>query len=180
MSGKLVIISGLSGAGKSTLVGEALHHMPELSYLRTITTRPRRPGEDNSHEYEFVSTVEYEQRSQLSPHWDHTEYHGYSYGADVNESLQLLANGQNIICAVAPDPTIIGQMFRVYGLQPTVWLDVPAEVARQRVQIDSTRAAPQESDELKLTFDHVFRPVGDIATDGRAFANLVKQILQSE
>lgn len=73
MSGKLILVSGLSGAGKTTLVAGALEQMPELTYLRTVTTRPMRSGEETSHEYTFVTQQEYEARRRASKEWDHTE-----------------------------------------------------------------------------------------------------------
>lgn len=177
MPGKLLIVSGLSGAGKSTLIAATLRGIPELRYLRTITTRPRRDGEDHSHEYEFVNPTEYAERRLHSAHWDETSYHGYVYGADIDQSLHLLANGTNIICAVAPSRPIIEQMFTVYGKQPTIWLDTPAAVARQRIQADKVRAARQEDEALKSTFDRVFTPVGNIQQDTAAFMALVTKIL---
>jgi guanylate kinase len=177
MPGKLLIVSGLSGAGKSTLIAAALHSLSELRYLRTATTRPMREGEERSYEYEFVSPAEYTKRREHSLDWDETLYHGYAYGADVDVSRRLLASGTNIICAVAPSLPIIQQMFSVYGLQPTVWLDTPAAIARQRIQSDDIRSARQENEVLKDTFDFIFTPVGDIRQDCTAFTSLVAKIL---
>ena len=59
--GKLIILSGPSGAGKSTVVRQLLRtcELPlELSV--SVTTRPRRPSEEDGRDYRFVSKDEFE------------------------------------------------------------------------------------------------------------------------
>ena len=68
--GELVAVCGNSGSGKSTLVRYALNEMPEdISYMKTFTTRKRRPSEDEV-EYEFVTKEEYSRIKKLAPIWD--------------------------------------------------------------------------------------------------------------
>jgi guanylate kinase len=178
MPGKMIAVTGLSGAGKSTLVAAVMQTLPGIHYLRTITTRPKRPGESDSYEYEFVGVAEYERRRQASVRWDHTEYQGYFYGADTGESKRLLAVGTNYICAIAPSRTILDQMTAVYGTKLiAIWIDTPAAVARERIRGDNLRAARQEDSSLRADCDYTFTPKGDVAVDTAAFTALIGRIL---
>lgn len=155
-----------------------LEALPELRYLRTITTRPMRPGEENSHEYEFVTPKEYEQRKSHSSHWDETEYNGFYYGANAEESQHLLAQGVYVVCSVAPSQKILNEMLDVYGPRlVTVWIDTPQHVARERIAADSSRSARQEDDRLKSSFAYTFIPTGNLESDKSAFISMVAGII---
>lgn len=83
MPGSLIFVSGISGAGKSTLIRFVLENSTNFIYLKTLTTRPQRQGEEDSLEYEFVTNSDYDEARSHSELWDHTEYKGFKYGADV-------------------------------------------------------------------------------------------------
>jgi guanylate kinase len=178
MPGIMLAVSGLSGAGKSTLVAALLQSRPDLSYLRTITTRQMRAGEEHSHEYEFVSLEEYNRRKQGSARWDETQYQDNYYGADAGKSIEQLAKGTNVICSIAPSQAILEQMEQVYQTKlVTIWVDTPSQVAQQRIKDDAQRRARQEDSALKSNFDHIFKPTGNLEADKDAFISLVADIL---
>ncbi len=174
MQGSLIFVSGLSGAGKTTLIRHALENTTNLIYLKTHTTRPRRPGEGSSPEYEFVADDEYEESRRHSKQWDHTEYGGYKYGADVEFIRQRLAQGADVICAVAPNLQVIEGMTSLYGtLSKTIWINTPEQIAQRRIADDAQRASRKEDDSARQYFDYVFEPTGDIKVDCRAFLQLL-------
>lgn len=178
MAGKLIFVSGLSGAGKTTLVSAALTALPQLTYLRTYTTRPMRPGEEQSHEYHFVTDKQYNALRVASTHWDHTAYNGYSYGADSANIQKLLARGKHIICAVAPDLAVVNEMAAMYGAKPlTIWINTPTDVALQRTADDELRAAREEDATAAEHFTIIFQPTGKVEADIRAFAELLKPVI---
>lgn len=173
-----IFVSGVSGAGKTTLIGAVLRRMPELCYLTTVTTRPRRPDEAEDFEYRFVSDEQYEQLRAESPDWDHTDYNGYKYGADAAGARQKVAQGKVVICSVAPDEEIIEEMKRRYDPAAiTIWIDTPKNVARDRVATDSLRSGREEDESVKSAFDHIFQPSGDLEQDRQAFIELLGQML---
>ncbi len=182
MKGKLILVTGLSGSGKTTLVQGALQALPELVYLRTYTTRPMRPGETASHEYEFVNPAEYDRLRDESASWDHTEYHGYSYGADVAGIFRKLQDGQDIICSVAPSPAIIAQVTGLYGTMTiTVLIDTSRQIAQRRTATDAKRAARTRDESLDdIRFDHIFAPQGTLETDVKDFTELIRNISSSD
>lgn len=179
MKGSLLFVSGLSGAGKTTLIDYALRNIPALEYLKTVTTRPQRAGEESSHEYVFVGDAEYERCKLASQHWDHTEYNGYKYGADVEDVRHKLEKGIDIICSVAPDRQVIADMTKLYDERPiTVWIDTSREVARARISDDVVRRSRDEDESIKREFDSIFTPAGDLGSDYSNFADLIRALLR--
>lgn len=176
MPGSLIFVSGISGAGKSTLIRYAVQHSTNLIYLKTLTTRPPRENED-SEEYSFVANNKYEKARAESQEWDHTEYNGYKYGADVGFIKQRLAQGVDVICSVAPDLPVIQVMTKLYGTKPKlVWIDTPRRIAQERVAEDAKRSQRQEDDSVKQHFDHIFTPSGNLQTDRVSFLELIEAI----
>ena len=60
MSGVLFIVSAPSGGGKTSLVKALLASEPDVKLSISHTTRPPRPGEEDGHDYHFVSADEFE------------------------------------------------------------------------------------------------------------------------
>jgi guanylate kinase len=54
------VITGTSGEGKSTLARMLLERVPELELAVSVTTRERRPNEEEGREYYFRSQEEFE------------------------------------------------------------------------------------------------------------------------
>ncbi len=179
-SGRLIFISGLSGAGKSTLLEAALANIPELEYLRTTTTRPRRDGEDGSLYYDFVTKNEYEAKRQNSKQWDHSEFGGNYYGSDVEEMRAKLQDGTSIICSVAPVRSVITPMTTLYGTATTtVWINTDRHVCIGRISDDPTRLKRLEESEdesLRTEFDIVFTPKNKLNEDREAFVELITKL----
>lgn len=86
-------IVGPSGCGKTTLIERMIERYPDnLGVVRTVTTRNRREGEDDTH-YQFVSDEEF---TSLVLHGrliqnGKTSYAGHYYDNDRLEIEELLA-----------------------------------------------------------------------------------------
>lgn len=180
MDGKLIFVSGLSGAGKTTLMEHAIETVPGLTYLQTTTTRPPRPGEAEDHAYRFVNDKEYEDLRRQSALWDHSDFNGYKYGADVAGVRQQLEQGAKLISGVKPDAEGITKLLGLYGVvSAVIWIDTPPEIARARVAADSARASRQEDEQAKALCTHVFEPSGDLPVDGERFSELIRSIVSA-
>lgn len=178
MLGKLIFVSGLSGSGKTTLITHALEQLPDIKYLKTYTTRPKRVTEANSIEYIFVSDAEYDTLRAASRSWDHTDYAGYKYGANVDQAKTDLASGKSIICSVVPDMKEIGHMSALYEQNPIlIWIDTPQDIARERLSEDATRKARNEDESIKQYFNVLFDPTGDVEKDTSRFTQSLKSLL---
>ena len=56
------VVTGPSGAGKGTLIKGLLERVPGLEIAVSATTRPQRPGEEDGHDYWFLSDAEFTRR----------------------------------------------------------------------------------------------------------------------
>lgn len=156
----------------------ALKRLSNVRYLKTYTTRPKRATETNSIEYIFVNDSEYKKFKAASKSWDHTDYAGHKYGADVDQVKADLANGTNIICSVVPDMDEIKHMAVVYGQEPIlIWIDTSPQVAKERLAEDMTRKARIEDDSIKQHFNVLFKPSGNLKEDTSRFTQGLKSLL---
>lgn len=176
MSGHLIVITGLSGAGKTTLIREALVRLPTLRYLTTYTTRPPRDNDTDSLEHVFVDTATYKERQKSAVEWDHAEYGGYFYGADVSAVKKLLQT-HDVICAIAPDPRILAMLSQYYTITRLIWIDTPADVAKSRISDDKARFERKETPELRTEAHTIFVPDGDLDTDKISFLKMLRELL---
>jgi len=77
--GFLLVLSGPSGAGKGTLVERLVRVRTECSFSVSATTRPRRAGEVNGVQYEFLTREEFERRRSAGVFLEWAEVHGHLY-----------------------------------------------------------------------------------------------------
>ncbi len=61
-SGLVIVVSAPSGGGKSSLCQRLLNWSPNIVYSVSCTTRAPRGGEQNGHDYFFLSTEEFEKK----------------------------------------------------------------------------------------------------------------------
>lgn len=74
---RLTVLIGPSAAGKSTVLAALARRRP-VQVLRTVTTRPRRPGEtDDTHE--FVTPAEFERRERVGAYVGTHIHYGHRY-----------------------------------------------------------------------------------------------------
>lgn len=79
--GLLLILSSPSGAGKSTLARRLMDWDASLRFSVSATTRPPRPGEEESREYYFKSRAEFEAMVGAGQMLEHAEVFGNFYGS---------------------------------------------------------------------------------------------------
>jgi guanylate kinase len=99
-AGVLLVISGPSGAGKGTLVDRLVAQRPECLFAISATTRPRRAGERDGVQYEFVSTEEFERRRKAGRFLESAEVHGHLYGTPADFVDRGLASGRVVVLDV--------------------------------------------------------------------------------
>lgn len=90
----LVVISGPSGAGKSTFVRALLEADPRLSFSISTTTRPRRRGETDGVEYNFVDDDEFDRLITAGAFIEWARVHARRYGTRRDQVEALLAAGR--------------------------------------------------------------------------------------
>lgn len=80
---KIFVVSAPSGSGKLTVIEEVRKCVPDLYLTKSLTTRPRLPGDKD--EYWHISIEEFERRLEKSEFAEHALVHGNYYGTPTRE-----------------------------------------------------------------------------------------------
>jgi guanylate kinase len=92
---RVFVVTGPSGAGKGTLIRALLDRVPELEVAVSATTRLRRRGEEDGHEYWFLTDAEFVRRVHDGDFLEHVTYvSGKRYGTLRSEVDRIAAAGR--------------------------------------------------------------------------------------
>lgn len=100
MAGLIFVISGPSGSGKTTLLKSILQDKSldrKLVHSISLTTRPKRSGEEDGKDYFFLSEEEFKQRLKEKKILEWTKYLGYYYATPKEPVMKQLRAGRNIV-----------------------------------------------------------------------------------
>lgn len=102
--GLLIVISGPSGVGKGTVLKEVVKD-PKLNigYSISMTTREKRPGEENGVNYYFVTRDEFHKAVEDGELLEWTEFVGNCYGTPIKEVERLRNEGKNVLLEIEQD-----------------------------------------------------------------------------
>ncbi|SFJ44261.1 guanylate kinase [Desulfomicrobium apsheronum] len=95
--GMMLVISAPSGTGKSTLIRRLTAEFSAFTFSVSCTTRAPRPGEVDGREYHFLTREEFELRRDENFFAEWAEVHGNLYGTPRQTTMDLLANGRDVI-----------------------------------------------------------------------------------
>ncbi len=93
-------MSGPSGAGKSTVVDRVLEKTPRLIRSVSVTTRPRRPAEEDGRDYFFVSENEFRDMISSGDLLEWAEVHGNLYGTKASFVQEHLSAGNDVLLEI--------------------------------------------------------------------------------
>lgn len=96
----LVVISGPSGVGKDAVLSEMKRRGLPFSYVVTVTTRPRRPGEQDGVDYYFVSESEFQRMARQGELIEWAKVYGNYYGVPRRQIEEALRGGNDTILKV--------------------------------------------------------------------------------
>ena len=95
---KLFVVTGPSGAGKGTLIRALIERRDDLEVAISATTRPQRPGEEDGHDYYFLTEEEFLGRIQAGDFLEHVVYvSGQRYGTLRSEVARVHAAGKSVV-----------------------------------------------------------------------------------
>ena len=185
---RMIYVAGEAGAGKTTLVHGALQAHPDrLSYLTTYTTRPPRGKPEDEPGYVFVTKDGYTQLREASEQWDHGEYYGNWYGADVAAAHRTLEAGTSLIVTTMPDVAAINEMAKIYGVDLlTIYIKTAREVRAQRLvgRIALSEIARITEDDQLADFaqfaNRTFEPANVLDQDIRDFSQLIGECIDGQ
>lgn len=95
--GKLVLILGPSGSGKGTLIKELKKKHPEFIYPISMTSRPKRKGEQDGDVYYFISKDEFEKKIDQNEFLEWAVVHQNSYYGTLKKPILEAVQSGNIV-----------------------------------------------------------------------------------
>ena len=96
-TGLILVVSAPSGGGKSSLCQRLLNWAPNIVYSVSCTTREPRGGEQNGHDYFFLSTEEFEKKIATGDFLEYAKYNNNYYGTPRGFVEQQLAAGRDVL-----------------------------------------------------------------------------------
>jgi len=93
----LLVLSSPSGGGKTTIARALLQARNDVGYSVSATTRPPRHGEQDGHDYHFLSEEEFERRVTAGEFLEYASYGGYRYGTLRSEIARVLGGGRHAV-----------------------------------------------------------------------------------
>ncbi len=98
--GMLAIVSGPSGSGKTTLVRRLLERLTAYRLSVSVTTRPKRCGEEDGKDYHFVTGDEFERMRADGELLEWSEHFSNRYGTPRGPVDLALAAGEVMILEI--------------------------------------------------------------------------------
>ena len=96
--GLLIVVSGPSGVGKGTILNKLMEDKElKLAYSVSMTTREKRPGEEEGVNYYYVSKEQFEQAIENGEMLEHAEFVGNYYGTPLKEVERLRGEGLGVL-----------------------------------------------------------------------------------
>jgi len=95
--GLMLVLSSPSGAGKTTITRRLMEHDKHLTMSISATTRPRRPGEVNGEDYQFVEVAEFNDMVDKGDMLEHAKVFGNYYGTPRKPVEAALSSGNDVI-----------------------------------------------------------------------------------
>lgn len=156
MKGNLIIITSPSGGGKGTLIKAVLESVPHIGYSVSYTTRAARAGEENAHDYYFVTVEEFERLQSANEFLESACVHGNLYGTSRSQVENITAAGYDVILEIdvqgarSVQATMPGSV-SIFIMPPSF------EVLRARL----TSRATESSGDLELRLRNSFVEIRD-------------------
>ena len=95
--GLMLVLSSPSGAGKTTISRRLMECDPNLTMSVSVTTRQRRPGEEDGKDYHFVDPTEFNLMVNRQELLEHAKVFGNYYGTPKKPVERALADGRDVI-----------------------------------------------------------------------------------
>jgi guanylate kinase len=142
-------VTGPSGAGKGTLIRELLKRVPELEVTVSATTRDRRPGEVDGHDYWFLTPEEFLARIEAGEFLEHVPYvSGHRYGTLRSELERIRAKGRIPLLELETKGAL--QVKHDVGGAVTVFISAPVEELERRLRERATESSGEIGERIAL------------------------------
>jgi len=99
--GIFFVLVGPSGAGKNTLMRQVMEHLPGLNQVATMTTRSKRPNEQEGVQHRFVSRERFQQAIEQNELIEYQCVHQKDlYGTPRDVVENAIASGTDLIADI--------------------------------------------------------------------------------
>ena len=164
----LLVLSSPSGAGKTTLCRQIQVIEPQICPAISTTTRPKRSGEEEGHDYYFVDKSKFQRLIKEDYFLEHVKIFDHCYGTSKIELKNKLEAGYDVICDVNVDGARHiakiwpGRAVRVFILPPSL------EILAKRLQgrdteskADIRKRLDKAEEEMEYWVDYDYVIVND-------------------
>lgn len=114
----LILISGCSGAGKNTIIQGLTAKNPNIRFLKSCTTRPKRPNE-SADTYQYLSKDQFDEMLKNDQIFEYEEIHQNFYGLTKSALEEIVENDKNNVHFIK-DIGVLGQINLVRALKNKV------------------------------------------------------------
>lgn len=97
--GELIVLCGPSGVGKST-ISRRLAQTQNVRYIVSVTTRPRKAGDEEKKIYEHITRDEFFRRLDNDEFLEYAQVYGDYYGTPKHPALDYLAAGEDVLLEI--------------------------------------------------------------------------------
>ena len=124
--GFLLVLASPSGAGKTTITRRLVSDDPTLSLSVSVTTRPKRPGEIDGHDYHFIDRARFDEMVERGELLEHAIVFGHCYGTPRAPIAAAIARGRDIVGDVdwqgaqQLSESVPGDLVKVFILPPSL------------------------------------------------------------
>jgi guanylate kinase len=95
--GLMFVLSSPSGAGKTTLSRMLLKADRRVKLSISVTTRPKRPGEIDGHDYHFIEPSRFDAMVRRRELLEWAEVFGHRYGTPRRPVMRALRQGRDVL-----------------------------------------------------------------------------------
>jgi len=95
--GLMLVLSSPSGAGKTTLSRMLLKADRHVKLSISVTTRPKRPGEVDGHDYHFIDRARFDAMVEKRELLEWAEVFGHRYGTPRRPVIRALREGRDVL-----------------------------------------------------------------------------------
>ena len=93
----LIIISSPSGAGKTSVCKKILENNKGISISISDTTRPARNNEVDGIDYNFISSIEFDERIKSNLYIEYAKVFNNYYGSQKKNIIKLFNEGKDVL-----------------------------------------------------------------------------------
>ncbi|MEO9469800.1 guanylate kinase [Parasphingorhabdus sp.] len=154
--GLLFVLSSPSGAGKSTLARMLLEADDQIAMSVSVTTRPKRPGEEDGKDYHFVEGDEFEEMVADQAFLEYATVFGNRYATPAAPVQKSLEDGRDVLFDIDWQGT--QQLYQRAGQDVVRVFILPPSLAELRERLES-----RATDSNEIIDSRMQRAAGEIS-----------------